>query len=65
MKRPSIPALTGLPEALVRVLGPMKEAIESIRGERSGQEKLTPLADGASTAEIIAKVNAIIERISR
>jgi len=44
-----------------KVLSPMKENLEIIMGHRSA--KLDLLTSGASTAEIIAKLNALLGRL--
>lgn len=62
MKKPAIPAVSIPDNRLAALLRPMKENIEILTGTRSG--RLTELADGASTAEIISKINAIIARLN-
>jgi hypothetical protein len=41
----------------------IKENLEVLTGQRS--KRITPLADTASTAEIIAKVNELIARLQQ
>lgn len=58
-----IPSTNGLDQLLRKVLDPMKENIETMKGRRRGIPKITSLPDTATSAEIIAKINEIIARI--
>lgn len=60
MKRP-IPQLPAVDEPLLRVLRALKENQEEHMGQRGGE--LTLLADTATTAEIIAAINAIVRKL--
>jgi len=61
-KKRSIPPIpTGIEPSMEKVLSPMKENLEIIMGHRSA--KLDLLTSGASTAEIIAKLNALLGRL--
>lgn len=60
MKRP-IPQLPSGDESLIRVLRALKENQEEHMGQRGGS--LTLLEDAATTAEIIAAINAIIGKL--
>lgn len=62
MKKPSIPAINAKDGELQRVLLALKENAEILNGTRGG--RLEPLASNASTADLIAKVNEIIERLN-
>lgn len=62
-KKPAIPAISMLPPALAQLIGPIKENIELMNGTR-GAVKLDKLSDTASTAQIIATVNALIARLN-
>jgi hypothetical protein len=59
MKRPSIPALTQFPPTDPAVYSSIKENIEIITGRRG--TKIAKLKDTASTADIINKVNEIVD----
>lgn len=56
-----IPSTAGIDQATRRVLDPLKENVEQLRGRRGA--KIEALSDTATTAEIIAKINAIIDRL--
>ena len=56
-----IPSTSGIDPKVRRVLDPLKENMEKIRGQRGS--KIDKLTSSASTAEIIAKINEIISRI--
>lgn len=58
---PQIPSTAGIEPGLRRILDPMKENIEVLKGRRG--TRIEPLADGATSAEIITKINEIIERL--
>jgi hypothetical protein len=61
-KKPAIPATSSLPPDVARVVAPIKETLEIMTGARGGQMK--QLSNSASTAEIIAAINAIIARLN-
>lgn len=61
MKKPAIPSPIGLDAE--RVLRPMKEILEDITGQRSGE--LARLQTTASTVDIINKVNEIVGRLNK
>lgn len=56
-----IPSTAGVDPTLKRILDPMKENIEQLRGRR--QTKIEPLSASATNSEIIAKINEVIERM--
>lgn len=58
LRKPSIPSLTGWPEALLPVLRPIKETIEIITGRKG--EKLDQLSGDVTVADIAGRVNEII-----
>lgn len=58
IKKPSIPALTGWPEALLSVMRPARETLEIITGRRG--QKLTQLAGEVSVNDVAERVNEII-----
>ena len=60
MRKPAIKSISSsVPPAVKDVLAPMKESLETIMGRRNST--VTPLATTASTAEIIAKINEILD----
>jgi hypothetical protein len=59
--KPAIPPPAGLESE--RVLRPMKETLDILTGARTGE--LAPLGDTATTEDIIAKINAVIQRLNR
>lgn len=60
MSKPSIPAPVNDPQRMPFDRA-VKECLEVIMGRRQGRIK--PLPAGASTDEIVAKINEIIERL--
>lgn len=56
-----IPSTAGIDQATRRVLDPLKENVEQLRGRRGA--KIEALSTTATNAEIIAKINAIIDRL--
>lgn len=62
-KKAAIPSLhTGRPD-LDRVLAATKQNLDAITGQARNVEKLEMLPTDASLADVIAKVNAIIDRL--
>lgn len=51
-----------MPRQLASVLDPLKQNVEMLTGVRGGE--LTQLESGATTAEIIQAINAIIARLN-
>lgn len=62
MRKPQIPAVPNVEPALTSVLRAIKDNIEIFSGVRSG--KIQTLSTSATTAEIISKVNEIIDRLN-
>lgn len=63
MKKPSIPAVSGVQDpAVARLLQPIKENIEVMTGVRGGV--LSSLPTNASSSEIISKINEIIGKLN-
>jgi len=62
MKSP-IPGLESLPPQIATVLRPIKQWIETVRGERPNTAKIEKLGPSASTNDLIRKVNEIIDRL--
>ncbi|WP_294767259.1 hypothetical protein [uncultured Rhodoferax sp.] len=63
MNKVAIPApATGMPE-VDRVLGALKQNVDSITGQEKNATKLKPLPPTATTAEQIARLNALLERL--
>lgn len=61
MKKPAIPQVPRPDQPRTGFDQAVKENLEILTGRRQGQVK--PLASTATTAEIIAKVNEIVERM--
>lgn len=59
----SIPVLRSGNSATDRFAQAVKQNLDSITGQRQNIPKLTPLESGATTAEIIAQLNAILQRL--
>lgn len=62
MKKPSIPTPDPkIPSNIKSMLDPIKENIEIITGRRAGS--VDALDGSATTAQVIAKINEIIDRL--
>lgn len=61
MKKPAIPQVPRGEQPRAGFDNSVKETLEILTGRRQG--KVTPLAGTATTAEVIAKVNEIIDRL--
>jgi len=61
MKKPSIPDVPHGTSPRGAFDTALKETLESITGRRGGV--ITPLADTATTADIITKINDIIAKV--
>jgi hypothetical protein len=62
-KKSAIPSIRTPDPAMNRVLEALKQNVDSITGQARNAEKLQLLPETASMADVIAKVNAIIDRI--
>jgi hypothetical protein len=63
MTKAAIPAVkTGRPE-LDRALSSIKQNLDAITAQAKNVPRLTPLAPTATLAEVIAQLNAIVERL--
>jgi len=63
MKKAAIPTVrTGNPE-LDRALDAVKQNLDSITGQARNVGKLAPLPQTATTAEIIDRINLLVERL--
>lgn len=62
MKKPQIPAVPPVEPNLAAVLRTMKQNIEIMNGSREG--RIAALPTSATNADIIAKVNEIIDRLN-
>lgn len=60
MSAPAIPPIKAVAPELTKILTPMKESIEQLRGRLPKQVKIKLLDAGSSDAQIIAKVNEIL-----
>lgn len=61
-KRP-IPALLTPDPQLSEFAGAVKQNLDGITGQTRTSEKLTPLPATATTAEVVALLNKIVERL--
>jgi len=62
-KATSISSVQAIKGPAGRVLAELKEVVEVITGRRPKVDKLTHLPSNATTADLIVKVNDIIDRI--
>ena len=63
MKKPGIPTIPpGKDPDTYNVLSTIKETVEILTGVRGG--KISTLSSAATTAQIIAKINEIINRLN-
>jgi hypothetical protein len=63
MKKASIPVLMSQSLELNRFCAAVKQNLDDITGQSRNIEKISALPATASNAEIIAKINEIIERM--
>lgn len=63
MKKASIPVLMSQDLELNRFCAAVKQNLDDITGQARNIEKIAPLSTTASNAEIIAKINEIIDRM--
>ena len=64
IKKPTI-SITGLPFDLAKALAPIKQCLEMIMGARgNGLDQLKGLSESASTADIVRKINEIVDRLN-
>ncbi len=61
MKKPAIPDIPPGDAAMRRVLYALKENVEVVTGRRGGQ--VAPLASTATLADVISKLNELINRL--
>lgn len=60
-KTPAIPAVTGIPEPVAKLLGPIKENVEFMTGQRA--PKLAKLGPTSTLLDVINKLNDSIDRL--
>lgn len=60
MTTAAIPPIKGVPQEVAKILAPMKENIEEVRGRLPKQAKVKLLDANASTAQVIAKINELL-----
>lgn len=62
-RKPSV-ILTGIPYETARVLRPVKTTLDMITGAVNINNELRGLKKGASTDEVVEKINEIIRRLN-
>jgi len=63
MTKAAIPAvLTGKPD-LDRALSSMKQNIDEITAQARNVDRLSPLSDTATLADVIVRLNAVVARL--
>lgn len=63
MKKAAIPAVrTGQPE-MDRALAAIKQNLDAITGQARNVDKIDPLPANASLADVVARLNLIVERL--
>lgn len=60
---PSIPSTARLPTEVRIVVEPMKEQLETMSAKRPKVDKIAKLGASATTAQIITKINEILDRL--
>lgn len=60
-KTPAIPSVSDIPEPVAKLLGPIKENIEFMTGQRAA--KLARLGPTSTLSDVINKVNDLIDRL--
>jgi hypothetical protein len=64
IRKPSIPSTMVLEPKIAQVVAALKENVELMTGARRGAVPLAQLKTTATTAEIIATINAIVQRLN-
>lgn len=64
VRKSAIPGITGQSKELQDILSPMKEALETVIGARSGVEPIKKLQPVAGDTDFIRKINEIIVRLN-
>jgi len=62
MRKPAIPAVNVTDQQVAALLRPIKENVEILTGTRGGA--LTKLNTSATLAEVISKINEVIDRLN-
>jgi hypothetical protein len=62
MKKPAIPAVNVNDQSIAALLRPLKENVEILNGVRGGS--LTKLETNATLAQVISKLNDVIDRLN-
>lgn len=63
-RKPAIPAYTSEDRTLTMALSAIKENIELMNGSRPGTTPVKTLSSTATTAQIISKINEIIDTLN-
>jgi hypothetical protein len=61
--KPAIPAVTSGNGDVDRFADAVKQTLDGITGQQKNAVKLLPLASTATTAEQIARLNALLDRL--
>jgi hypothetical protein len=64
IKKPSIPTTSHLSPDIAKIVNALKENVELMTGARHGAVPLVALPVTATTAQIIATINTIIQRLN-
>lgn len=63
MKKAAIPAVRTGNAELDRAMSAIKQNVDAITGQARNSERLEPLASTATTAEVVARLNLLLERL--
>lgn len=63
MKKAAIPAVRTGNAELDRAMSAIKQNVDAITGQARNSERLEPLPSTATTAEVVARLNLLLERL--
>jgi hypothetical protein len=63
MSKPAIPAVRTGQVELDRTLSAVKQSLDAITGQARNAKRMEPLPDSATLAQVVARVNQLVERL--
>ena len=65
MSGSAIPVVRAMDQTAVRALGVIKTKLDTMGGQLQNFQRLAPLEDTASLAEVIERLNIMLDRMQR